>query len=164
MTRPLLNWVGFQIGWFACVAGGARGSSGPGLLAAAALLSAHAAAAPAPGAEMRRVAAISLFGLALEFAALSFGRHSYAGGFLPLWVAALWALFAATTGSSMEWLARRPWLACALGAAAGPASFRAGVGLGAGSYLAEPAQASLVLAVMWAIALPGAFFVSRRFS
>ncbi|UPT74341.1 MAG: DUF2878 domain-containing protein [Elusimicrobiota bacterium] len=164
MRSSLVNWLGFQLGWFACVAGAGRGYFHLGVLVAGGLLTAHAAAAVAPRVEVGRILAVAAFGLALECAALSAGLHAYAGGFLPLWVAALWLLFAATVGSSMAWLAGRPWLAAALGAVAGPVSFRAGVGLNAGAYLGDPAQASALLAVLWAVALPGSFFVYRRIS
>ena len=99
----------------------------------------------------------------LELLAASAGQYRYIGsvGLLPLWVAALWLLFAATLNSSLAWLSGRPLLAAALGALAGPLSFKAGVGLGAGEYLTTPLHASAVLAILWSLALPGAFVVSR---
>ena len=164
MRRSLVNYVGFQAGWFACVMGAGHGVYWLGPLVASVLLTLHTALSPSPRAELRRLLAVAAFGLALEAVALSFGRYAYAGGFLSGWVVALWLLLAATLESSLAWLAERPVLAALIGAAAGPLSFRAGVGLGAGIYLAEPAQASAVLAALWAVALPGAFIVSRRFS
>lgn len=162
MSARALNYAGFQLGWLACVWGAGRGHYWLGPSAAAVLLSAHALTRREPGSELRRLAAVAAFGLVLEAAALALGRHAYAGGFLPAWVAALWLLFAATLDSSLGWLAGKSLLAAGLGAVAGPLSFRAGVGLGAGAYLAAPSGAALVLAALWAVALPGAFYVSRR--
>ncbi len=134
MSPGLANYVGFQLGWLACVAGAGRGLFLLGPAAAAILLGAHLAAAPRRGAELRRLAGVAAFGLLLEIAALSLGRHRFAGpGLIPMWVAALWLLFAATLTSSLAWLSGRPLLAAALGAVAGPLSFKAGVGLGAGA-------------------------------
>lgn len=163
IPRPA-NYAGFQAGWFACVAGAGKGLFWLGPAAAALLLGAHVLASAEPRAELRRIALVAAFGLALEAAALRLGFHSYAGGFLPAWVAALWLLFAATLGSSMAWLDGRPLLAALLGAAAGPLSFRAGIGLGAGAFLGSAAAGCLVLSTLWAVALPGAYAVSRRCS
>jgi hypothetical protein len=160
----MTNYAGFQAGWFACVAGAGKGLFWLGPAAAVLLLGAHLAASPDPRGELRRVALVAAFGLLLEALALRLGLHAYAGGFLPAWVAALWLLFAATLGSSLAWLEGRPLLAAVLGAAAGPLSFRAGIGLGAGAFLGSPAAGSLVLSALWALALPGAYAVSRRFS
>ncbi len=165
MTPRLFNYIGFQLGWFACVGGAGRGLFWLGPVAAAALLSAHLAAGPRRGVELKRLLGVAVFGLTLEFAALSLGLHRFVGpGLVPLWVVALWLLFAATLNSSFAWLADRPALAALLGAVAGPLSFKAGVGLGAGRYLASPASASALLALQWGLALPGAFYLSRRLS
>jgi hypothetical protein len=131
------------------------------------LLSAHMSAVESRRKEFLRLVAVAAFGLALEYIFVSFGRYEYAGAGrspLPLWVASLWLLFAATLNSSFRWLSTRPILASVMGAFAGPLSFKAGVGLGAGRYLASAFEASVLLSVLWALALPGAFFVSRRFS
>jgi hypothetical protein len=157
------NYLGFQLGWLACVGGAGRGLYWLGPVVCAVLLAAHAALRPSPTAELRRLAGVAALGLALELIALSFGCHRFAGpGPVPLWVAALWLLFAATLDSSLAWLADRPWLAALLGAAAGPLSFRAGVGLGAGAYAVAPAAAAVILAAQWAVAMPAAFAASRR--
>lgn len=160
--RKLVNYLGFQLGWAACVAGAGHGVLWLGPFAAAFLLAAHLAATPGRAREAKRLLVVAAFGLVLEAVAASFGAYRYAGGPLPAWVAALWLLFAATLESSLSWLADRPLTAAALGAVAGPLSFRAGVGLGAASYAGSPAAACAVLAVLWAVALPGAFWVSRR--
>lgn len=161
-----LNYLGFQAGWFACVAGAGRELYWLGPLVAAALLTGHVWAESDRPREAKRLLAVAAFGLALELVAASLGRHRYEGPalLLPLWVAALWLLFAATLNSSFAWLSGRLPAAAALGAIAGPLSFQAGVALGAGQYTGSPASASAVLSVLWAVALPGAFVVSNRFS
>lgn len=164
MSSRLANYAGFQAGWLACVAGAGKGLFWLGPAAAALLLGGHLLASGDPRRELRRIVAVACFGLALEALALSFGRHAYSGGFLPAWVAALWLLLAATLRSSLAWLDGRPLLAALLGAAAGPLSFRAGIGLGAGAFLGGAAAGSLALSALWAVALPGAYAVSRRCS
>jgi hypothetical protein len=168
MSATLLNYLGFQAGWLANVMGAGREFFLIGPAATALLLSAHLGAAPARREEAVRLLAVAAFGLALELVFASLGRYEYSGrgnlSPLPLWVASLWLLFAATLNSSFRWLSGRPLLAAALGAFAGPLSFKAGVAFGAGRYLSSVPEASAVLSVLWALALPGAFAVSRRFS
>ena len=162
----IINYLGFQIGWFACVAGAGRGLFYLGPSVCVALLSAHLYFAADRTLEAMRLLAVCVFGLTLEIAGVLFGCYAYAGSeaLIPLWVVALWLLFAATLNSSMSWLSARPVLAAVLGAIAGPLSFRAGVSLSAAEYLVNPAAATVVLSGLWALALPGAFFVSRRLS
>jgi hypothetical protein len=162
---PLLNYLGFQLGWFACVGGAGRGLYYLGPLVCVPLLAGHLAVSPRRGNELKRLLAVTIFGLVLELTALSLGRHRFIGpGMIPLWVVSLWLLLAATLNSSFAWLSKRPVLAAVLGAVAGPLSFKAGVGLGAGAYLVSPASASVVLGAQWALALPGAFVVSSFFA
>ena len=161
----LLNYLGFQLGWFACVGGAGRNLFYLGPLTAGALLAGHLFFSARRGDELKRLLAVALFGLALELAALSLGKHRFVGpGMIPWWVVSLWLLLAATLNSSFAWLSNRPALAAVLGAVAGPLCFKAGVGLGAGVYLASPSSASVVLGAQWALVLPGAFFVSSFFA
>lgn len=167
MSASLLNYLGFQLGWLANVMGAGREAFLLGPAVSLLLLGAHAAGAADRRKEAARLLAVAAFGLLLECVFVSFGRYEYAGAGrspLPLWVFSLWLLFAATLNSSFRWLSGRPVLAAVLGAFAGPLSFKAGVGLDAGRYLSSAAEASVLLSVLWALALPGAFFVSRRFS
>jgi hypothetical protein len=161
-----LNYLGFQLGWFACVGGAARGRPWLGPAAAAALIGLHLAAVPDRARELRRLAAVGVFGAAVESAAIALGLYGYAGGWgiwwlAPAWIVALWALLGATFESSLSWLSRKPRLAALFGAVGSPLSFSAGVRMGAAGFVAPPPVALAALAVLWAAALPLAFAVSR---
>jgi hypothetical protein len=95
---------------------------------------------------------------ALGMTAFSPGPWSIAG--VPVWMIALWGLFATTLTSSLRWLQGR-WLAGSLlGAVGGSLSYVAGARLGA---LDLPASASLwVIALLWALALPLMSELARR--
>jgi Protein of unknown function (DUF2878) len=82
-------------------------------------------------------------------------------GLAPLWLFALWGLFAAQLNTTYRWLKSRLWAAALLGAVAGPLSFRAGVSLGALQFL-RPTPAIASLAISWAILLPSVVALSRR--
>src|SRR5215218_9807144 len=53
--RLLLNFVGFQCGWFGCVLGAARGWPGAGAAMAAAIVATHVVRAARPGMELKLV-------------------------------------------------------------------------------------------------------------
>jgi len=115
-SRNLLNFAAFQIAWFACVLGGAHDRVAAGTLAVAAVVVLHLAIAPRPGPEARLVAIVTGIGLAWDSLIVSLGLMSYPAGMLapgvaPVWILAMWALFATTLNLSMGWLKGRPWLA-----------------------------------------------------
>ena len=74
-------------------------------------------------------------------------------GFAPPWLLALWVLFAIQVNVLFRWLRGRWWLALALGAVAGPLSFRAGAALGA-AHISAMAATLGTLAIGWAIWMP----------
>jgi hypothetical protein len=161
-----LNLLGFLLGWLACVAGAARGLSWLGPAAAALLVGAHAAASERPLRELRRLAAVGLFGAAVESAALGAGLYGYAGGWAawwlaPAWIASLWLLLGATFESSLRFLSRRPGLAAAAGALGGALSFALAMKLGAARFIAPAPVGLAAVAALWAAVLPLAFAVSR---
>ncbi|PCI37473.1 MAG: hypothetical protein COB53_06360 [Elusimicrobia bacterium] len=163
----MLNYLGFQLGWFACVLGAAKGWFALGPAVSILLLAAHVSTI---GKENRRrecgrLLTIAAFGFTLECAALAFGAYRYVGtGLLPpAWIAALYVILAATLDSSLAWVGRRMLLAIVFGFIGGPLSFRAGVGLEAAEYLGPELRANLILAVQWAVLFPVSFLISRRF-
>jgi hypothetical protein len=74
----------------------------------------------------------------------------------------LWANFAGTLHLCLDWLRGRYRLAAALGAIGGPIAYYGGQYLGA-IQLGENAAVSLaVIAVEWALAVPGLVYLSAR--
>lgn len=159
-ARTVPNLVGFQLAWLALVLGAAAGLWWAGALFGLGWLAFHLASLGA----RRRIdgALIALAGCVGALAdstlvaagLLAFPEVSRVGPLAPPWMAVLWMAFAATLPHSLGWLARRPWLAAAAGAAAGPLAYRAGEALGA---IALPAGAVSLLAVaaVYAVAMPG---------
>jgi Protein of unknown function (DUF2878) len=157
-ARNLLNFVAFQLAWFACVLGGAHDRVAAGTLAVAAVVALHLALAPRPGPEARLVAVVTAIGLVWDSLVVSLGLMSYpagvfAPGLAPLWILAMWALFATTLNLSMGWLKGRPWLAAAFGAVGGPLAYLAGKKFG-GVEMGEPALALLAQGLGWAVMMP----------
>jgi hypothetical protein len=162
-----LNFVLFQLGWFACVLGAAHGLMWLGPLAVLAIVAVHLALSLRPIAELRLVAVATALGLLVESLVLAGGWLSYPGGhalgiLAPYWLVAMWALFATTLNVSMRWLRGRPVLAVILGAIGGPLSYFGGQKLGAVTFI-EPVPALVALALAWAVAMPLLIRIAARF-
>ncbi len=79
----------------------------------------------------------------------------------PLWMSLLWVALAMTINHSLSWLKDRYLLSVILGAITGPLSYLAGVRMGAGEMPHE-VLSLFVLAIVWALAMPLILFLSRR--
>ena len=155
--RKLLNFLGFQAGWLACVLGAADGRPWLGPLAVLLIVGLQWALV------WRRPALLALFAgaAALGYAAdsllaltglLEFPPQAMLGGPSPLWMAALWANFASTFEESLAWMQGRPVAAALLGAVGGPLAYWGGQQLGAIRISGAPGLAAV--AAEWAIATP----------
>lgn len=164
--KLMLNFVAFQLGWFACVLGAANALPWLGPVVVAAVVSLHLATARRPLPELYLVLAAMLLGLVVDSLLLATGWLNYSvglwlPGFAPYWIVAMWALFATTLNVSMGWMRGRPVLTVLMGAVGGPLSYLAGERLGAIELThAVPALAALALA--WAVAMPLLMWLAAR--
>ncbi|WP_110674014.1 DUF2878 domain-containing protein [Salinicola sp. RZ23] len=142
--RPLalvLNALVFQIGWFVCVLGG----SVPAMLALVLILAAHWRWLARSG-EWRWWLGFALAGMAVDGTLVALGGIRLASGW-PLWLWALWPLFATTLHHCLAWLWPHRWLALVCGAVGGPLSYLSGAAL-AGAEITT--WALVVEALVWA--------------
>lgn len=147
-----------QIAWFAAVLGAAQGLPAWGAVPALAVLLWHLHLAPRPRSEAALILLTACLGTAADALVLGQGLVAYTSGqwsaaVPPLWMSALWAVFATSLNVTLRWLHGRPLLAVLLGAVAGPLAFLSGARLGAATLL-EPAPALAGLALEWAVVLP----------
>lgn len=164
--KLIVNFVAFQLGWFACVLGAAKGLPWAGVLVVLAVVALHLALVRRPLPELRLVAFAMALGLLLDSLLLATGWLSYPSGnwlpgMAPYWIVAMWALFATTLNVSMGWLRGRPLLAVLMGAVGGPLSYLGGEKLG-GIELIAPVAALSALAVAWAVAMPLLMMAAER--
>ena len=162
----VINFSLYQLGWFACVLGAARGWGWPGAAIALALTALHLALVERPGVEAPLLAAAGLVGLVVDSAHAGFGILEFhghqAGTVAPLWIIALWLQFGTLLHFGLRWLSRRYLLASILGLIGGPMSFLAGERLGAATF-GEPRGLSLaILGLSWAVALPALVALGDR--
>jgi hypothetical protein len=163
----LANFILFQIGWFACVLGGANDRPWLGTGIALAIVAWHLGRAPRPRAELILVLASAAVGAVADSVPVAAGWVRYASGTVvpgtaPVWLVAMWMLFATTLNVSLRWLQRYPFAAIVLGAIGGPLAYWGGARLGAMEFVA-PVAATAALAVGWALLTPLLVRLARRF-
>lgn len=166
-TIQLLNFVLFQLVWFAAIIAAGHGYPVWGTASVLVVIGWHLAVSARPSQEAVLVLLVTVLGLAIETATNSRGYIAFASGqpvpwLPPHWLVALWANLAIALNVTMRWLKRRPWLSAALGAIVGPLSFLSGVRLGGGAFV-ERTPALVMMAITWAIAMPILMWLSDRF-
>lgn len=163
----LLNIVAFKIGWIASIAGAASGYPllGPAVILVAIAL--HLSKANQPSRELLLITLTGAIGATWDSVMVAAGWLTYptgtfAAGFAPYWILAMWMLFATTLNVTFRWLQSKTIFASVLGAVFGPISYLAGSK--AGAVVINDVTASMVgLAVAWAILLPGLLSLAKRF-
>jgi len=163
----LVNFVLFQLGWFACVIGAGRGFPMSGTAVALLIVAVHVLRAARPVDEMKLIGVALAIGLVWDSALASSGWIRFTSGVLvdgvaPPWILALWSLFATTLNVSLGWLKGRIVLAALLGAVAGPLSYWAGARFGAIDFIALT-PALCALAIGWAVMTPLLVAAAKRF-
>jgi len=161
--RKLYNFVAFQIGWFACVLGAASAREALGIAVVAIGLAIHLVLARDRRRELAFLATSLPIGFVVDEVLHRAGAVVGNGtilpaSFAPLWLLAMWPLFATTFGESMSWLRERHVLAAVLGVVAAPWSYMAAQRLDALELGAQSDGESwrwiVLVAITWGIALP----------
>ena len=148
----LVNAIGFQCCWAACVLGGSAWAA----IVVPLFFIWHWRQRKAN--EVTLILVVTLLGTMHDSTLLNlglFGFPEHSGFIIPLWLILLWAAFAATVLHSMAWLLEKTWLAALLGAIAAPWSYYAG-SLLKSIELTSPALISVALA--WATLLASISF------
>lgn len=162
----LLNFIAFQIGWFACVLGGAHGWPWLGVFVTAAIVALHLYRAARPQAEAALILSSGLLGFIADSLLTGMGLLHFPSGqfhphIAPWWMAALWMAFATTFNVSLRWLKPRSGLAALLGAVAGPLAYYGGAKLG-GVSLIDPLASLIAVAGVWTLAMPLLLIIAAR--
>lgn len=163
----IINFLLFQLGWFACVLGGAYDNALLGSLIALTIIAFHCYRAPDAMKEFRLLLLALLVGLIFESIITAQGIARYSSGQVldfvaPLWMILMWPLFATTLNLSMRWMKNlSPVVVAIIGALFAPLAYYAGYRLGAVTY--DDITISLVMiAVAWATLLPALVVMSLK--
>lgn len=164
----LINFILFQLAWFAGILGAAHEAPLIGVFIILVCVLFHLWRLPKGERRLEFVFMWQCFflGTLIDTCLMHAGIMVYASpnpiSFLsPLWMSLLWVALAITINHSLSWLKNRYLLSMALGAIAGPLSYLAGVRMGAGAMPHEVLSLS-ILAIVWAFAMPLILFLSRR--
>lgn len=171
MSRSSLirNFVLFQIGWFACVLGGAYNLPLLGSAIAVFIITLHLWFASDAMAELKLLLIAILLGLIFESLLVNLQLARYSNGILlsglaPHWMILMWPLFATTMNLSMRWMKDlAPWWVAALGALLAPFAYFAGARLQAVVFDDLVLSLSMI-ALGWALLLPVLVLSARRFN
>ncbi len=164
----LSNVLLFQLGWFACVIGAAKGNFAIGPLVALGVIVVHfSLSARRIWNEAFIIGLVTVVGVLADSVLMRFGILGFAGGapggnLCPVWMMALWAMFATLLNSSLSWMRRRYVLGTLFGAVGGPLSYFAGQRLGALTLHPPLAWSGAAVSLEWAIAMPAMLWLAAR--
>ena len=159
----IVNFIGFQVGWFATVFGAGNGMPWLGWVVVPLVLLVHLVQSGVLWKQQLRLAlAVGGIGFVVDsvlvltdvFAPVRFL------GWGPIWMMMLWVNQAATLHSSLGWMRGRYLLGGFFGAIGGPLAYAGGAKLGA-AMAAPTATGLVILAITWALVFPGLLFVSE---
>ena len=165
--NSLLNVALFQAGWWACVLGAVNEQPWIGLTAVAVILALHVARAARPLREIALASIAAVAGALFENALVRtgwvrYGAEGVSAAFAPLWIVAMWPLFATTLNVSLRKMRAHPLIAALLGLIGGPLAYYAGARLGA-LDLVSPGPALTAIAIGWAVLTPALCVAALRF-
>lgn len=163
----LLNFVLYQIGWFACVLGAAYSQSPWGIAVAMSLVGIHMFLTTDLTNQAKLVFAAASVGFVVDSALLGIGVYQFPNGALvdglpPLWMSVLWIQFATTFRYCLHWLRGRYAICGVLGLVGAPVAFLGGETLGAVAFYAPRFTNLLILGSLWAIAIPLLIYLSDQ--
>lgn len=168
--KTWINFIAFQIVWFAAVLGAAYGAWWAGPVALAGFAAYHLRRGVGRRGDLRLMGIAVLLGFGIDTLMAASGLSIYASPvpaapIAPFWILSLWAGFALTLNHSMHWFTARPLLAAPMAALFGPISYY-GAGRAWGAVtIAEPVLLALgVLGMCWLIAMFVLCLAARRFS
>lgn len=165
MTTKLkvINFVLFQIGWFACVISAAHQLPWLGVLLALVVIVWHVCIAINKKAEIRLLfMAIIIGGIfdqlmlttrLISYQSHGWGTHSWSASLVPVWILGLWLGFATTLNMSLRWMRDKWLIAIFLGFMGGPLAYMGAARLGAVTLNQNP-QTLIALAIGWGLLTP----------
>ncbi|PPC85813.1 MAG: hypothetical protein CTY37_07380 [Methylotenera sp.] len=156
--RLVVNFVLFQIGWFACVLGAAKQMPWLGVATVIAILAWHLRQAKYPKKELQLLFVTLVIGgtfdqLMINHQLVNYQAHGWSNAFVPVWILALWAEFVTVLNVSLRWMRGRNLIAVLFGAIGGPLAYAGAERLGAVSLNNWP-MSYIALGVGWAVITP----------
>ena len=166
--KNIINIIGFNIGWWACVLGAANDLPYLGPVVMILFLIVHYYLFVSDIREIYLVLIIGTIGTITDSLLFLSGSFIYAGAYsneiliAPMWITAMWMGFSATVNHSMSWL-KDKWLIMVIcGIVFGPAAFFTGEKFGAIEFHLSALLSVLVIAIVYGILMPAIYFLNRH--
>jgi hypothetical protein len=161
-----VNFIAFQIAWFATILGVARGLFWLGPLAVLVAFALHLKIQGHVAREVSLALKIMIIGFATDTLLTAFGVYTpkstlYPSPYSPPWLIGMWLNFSTLINSSINWLSRRYLLAAVLGGIGGAMAYYGGSGLGAMEFHQPLVRNLVITGLAWAVLTPSFFILSR---
>lgn len=164
----IVNFVLFQLAWFACVVGASKGLPWLGVIVALAVAAWHISQVSQPKQEIDLMLICLLLGGLYDQAILSSGLITYMHNgwsqtfttLVPAWILGLWLTFATILNVSLRWMHGRYILGAALGAIGGPLAYKGAEKIGA--VVLHGVSSYIALLLGWAIITPLLLGIATR--
>jgi hypothetical protein len=165
--RLVVNFVLFQIGWFACVLGAAKQMPWLGFVTVIAIFFWHLSQAKQAKQELQLLLITLIIGgtfdqIMLNHQLVSYQAHGWTNTIVPVWILALWAEFVTVLNVSLRWMKGRWLISILFGAIGGPLAYMGAEKLGAVTLNHLPVS-YIVLSLGWAILTPLLLKLSQKF-
>jgi hypothetical protein len=153
--RTIVNYVGLQLGWLACVVGAAQGYPWAGPVVVGGHLVIHFLWTQNRRQEALFVLVVAMTGIVVDSLQKTSGLLSYAGDvpvywLAPYWIIAMWVLFATAMTTSLQRLQGKYLFAAAVGAIGGPLSYVAGEKLNGIEFNYDFWPTVIIISLIWA--------------
>lgn len=165
-----INFIAFQIVWFAAVGGAANAIWWAGPLALVIFALYHFYSGAAVRGDFKLMWLALALGFVTDTLMAGSGLSTYSSPvppapFAPLWILSLWAGFALTLNHSLHYLNSRPIIVAPVAAVVGPISYYGAGRVWAAVSIKQPVWIALVvLGICWLVSMLVLSLAARRFS
>ena len=165
--RLVVNFILFQIGWFACVIGAAKQMPWFGVATVLAIVIWHLTQAKQAKKELQLLIIALVIGgtfdqIMLNHQLITYQAHGWSSMLVPVWILALWAEFVTVLNVSLRWMKGRWLVAVLFGAIGGPLAYMGAEKLGAVTLNHLPIS-YVALSLGWACLTPLLLKLSQKF-
>lgn len=171
-SNVIVNFILFQMAWFACVIGAAKNMPWLGVIVTIGIVAWHLSQAKQAKPEVILLLIALAIGASFDQIMhsthlLTYQAHGWSNNLVPVWILALWAGFVTALNVSLRWMkdikSQVKWLVMILfGAIGGPLAYMGAAKLGAVTLNNVPTSA-VVLGLGWAIITPLLVFLSQKY-
>jgi len=163
-VRAVVNFIAFQIGWFAAVLGAGHGMPWLGVVIVPLVLLANLILSADWRQELVVALCAAVMGFVVDTGLVTAGVFApvpflVPRPFSPLWMVMLWVNQATTLNGCMAWLRGRYLAGSLFGAIGGPLAYLSGAKLGAATL--PSTRGLIILGITWAGAFPSLLAVAE---